>query len=240
MLRKLLIMFLVLFLAGLFIGCGGSSVSKDDDDVEKTMEDLEDGIYYTLSQIINVEEDEDNITTTVERNKFTTHERDVTLIDEGIKRPIYAYMEVTVYQEVVVREKDLTNQFFVKFLDGQISLVELDQNILDPSVTQANIISEYVMCPRKLKAGMKWISPNGYYSEIVRFEYVVIENMSRTAESFRIDTYTDATKTQLLNKVWWTPDIGWCCQWQDYGTEGELLDYMVLTDLSFDWEDDDD
>ncbi|MBQ7258178.1 MAG: hypothetical protein IJS60_10870 [Abditibacteriota bacterium] len=242
-LRKFFILIGILSLMGFIIGCGGSAnTDKDDNDVKKTMEDLEDGIYYTLSQIVDLEEDEDNIHVIYERNKFVTHERDVTLIDEGIERPIDAYMEIQVFQEDVTREKsiDMTNKFFVAFSDGQISLVELDQDILDTTVTSANIISEYILCPKTLKAGYKWISPNGYYSEIVRFEYVVIENMSRTAESFRIDTYTDESKTQLVNKIWWTPDIGWCCQWQEYTPEGELSDYMVLTDLSYDWEDDDD
>ena len=239
MLRRFTILILVLCLAGIFIGCGGSgNKDKDDSDVQKTMEDLEDGIYYTLSQILLTEEDDDNITITAERHKFTTREKDVTLVDEGIERPIDAFMEVTVYEEVIVREKDMTNPFFVKFEDGTISLVDLDKNILDIGVNRANIISEQILCPRKLKKGMQWVSPNGTYSQVYRFEYVVIENMSRTAESFRIDTYTDETKTQLLNKVWWTPAIGWCCQWQEYGPLGELLDYMVLTDLSYDWEDD--
>ena len=102
-LRKFFILIGILSLMGFIIGCGGSTdTSKDDNDVKKTMEDLEDGIYYTLSQIINIEEDEDNIKTTVERNKFITHERDVTLIDEGIERPIDAYMENQVFQGILL------------------------------------------------------------------------------------------------------------------------------------------
>ena len=226
-------------------GCGGDSTTKDDSDVSKTMKKFHDKEYFVLTRLVDLEpgeeisediseeikEKEDEEEPVVYHNtKYTSHTKDLVLTDEGEDRPVYAVMEVN---ESDIEYKSIDNAFYVVFETGEISLIVADNNLLDETVTKANILEEELLCPHKLKKGVEWKNDNGTYGCVERYEYVVLDAFKRTAPSFKITTYTDETKTEVLKKVWWCPDLGWYVQWQDF----KKLTADYLTEINFDWED---
>lgn len=230
-LKYVLLLLMALSMA-FVIGCG-SDPGKDDSDVEEEMKDVEDGVYYNLRHLVSSKEDEESgeIVYTYANKKFITHAKEISLKYNNEVRKTDAVMEYSEYEEEV---KDVENQFYVVFDDGDISLITADANLLDDSVTSANILSEDILCLKELKQGMYWTSPNGYFSKVERYEYVVISSQTRSAPSYKIVTYSDATKSKKLRTVWWTPEIAWCCQWKDHKTN--VMD--TLNDLDYDWDED--
>ena len=219
------------------MGCG-SKPSKDDSDVHEKMIDVYDGEYFTLSRTLSVtpivDEDGDEIYEyTNLRSKFLCHGVDINLEINGEIEPIYAVMELIQNEDVVT--KDAGNTFYVVFDDGKISKVTTDQNLLS-GVKSAKVLEEDILCLRELKQGMEWTSSNGYYSHVDRFEYVVLDNFKRTAPSFKVSTYKNEGDLTPIRVIWWTPELGWCVQVQDY----ENLTLDVLSDYNFEWEDEDD
>jgi len=227
---KYTLLFLMLLSMAFVLGCG-SDPGSDDSDVEEEMNDVVDGKYYILSHLKGTTVDEEGETHYVYQNqKYVTHCKDITLKDSSGNHEIYAVMEYSTYEET----KDVENQFFVVYDNGNISLVQTDVNLLDETVKSANIISEEILCVKDLKQGYNWVSPDGKYSEVVRYEYVVISTETRSAPSYKVVTYTDSSKSKVVRTVWWTPGIAWCCQWRD-GKNGSLY---ILTELDYDWDDD--
>lgn len=239
--KFLLVVFALLSLV-MLAGCGGSSkTTKDDSDKSDTMKDVYDGFYYVTQHLKSIrpltDEEKETIDADYEytylNTKYLTHEKDMILGG----RPAYAVMELSQEESTVyVEEKNKGEgyMFFAVFEDGTVSLVETDKNLLDESVTQAEILSEDILCSKKLKVGDSWVSPDGKYSHIDRYEYVVLDNFRRTAPSFKISTYSDETMTDKIRVVWWCPAIGWFVQWQDWD-EGTV---DLLTEINFDWEED--
>lgn len=227
---KYTLLFLMLLSMAFVLGCG-SDPGSDDSDVKKDMNDVEDGKYYVLSHLKGTTVSEEGETQSIYQNqKFITHCKDITLKDSTGKHDVYAVMEYSAYEET----KDVENEFFVVYENGTISLVQVDANLLDETVKSANIISEDILCVRELKQGYDWVSPNGTYSIVERYEYVVISEKVRSAPSYKVVTYADKTKSKKLRTVWWTPDIAWCCQWKNNKTG--IMD--TLTDLDYDWDED--
>ena len=234
--KNILLLIIITGLVASLVGCG-STPSKDDSDIEKTMEDVVDTCYYTLTHLKGRVETDTETTYSYSERKFITHERDITLNCFGEEEEIYAFMELTTRDYDIVDTKDASYEFYVVFDDGHISKVVVDQNLLDESVTYANVLSEQILCIKDLKMNESWYSSDGSYSVVEKFEYVVIDEESRTAQSYRIVTYTDHTKSKIKDITWWTPRIGWFCQQQEY-VDGEKGDLWILTDIDFDWEDD--
>lgn len=235
----------ILLIFGLFIalsclfGCGGDT-HKDDSDKNETMSEVEDSVYFTLERLIGVKpyegDDEDhegdNVYTYL-NTKYLAHHVDIDLKGAEGNKTIYNVMEISQYNHDVIKNE--ANSFMVIYEDGTISKVITDKNLLEPGIKSANILDEDILCQHKLKKGNNWVSPNGTYSVVERYEYVVLDHFKRTAPSFKVSTYNNISKGKKIRSVWWCPDLGWFVQWQDW--ENETVDY--LAEINFDWDDED-